>query len=141
MSMMVEAKSNIFEVKRKISTDLCETPHKKRKEGDDILDLARKILLETWGFEDFKSRQGEVIARLIAGENAAVIFPTGGGKSLVYQVPALAFDEYDEKCGRVRGQGLTLIICPLIALMKVIAAKRLFMTLENETSGLICRFY
>lgn len=117
---MVEAKSKISEAKRKLSIDLCETPRKKGKEGDEILDLARKILLETWGFQDFKSRQGEAIARLITGENAAVIFPTGGGKSLVYQVPALAFDE---KCGRIRGQGLTLIICPLIALMKVIAAE------------------
>ncbi len=37
---------------------------------------------------------------------------------MVYQVPALAFDEYDELCGRTRGKGVTLVVSPLIALMK-----------------------
>lgn len=92
---------------------------KERVEENCILDSARKILQEIWKFQDFKSNQGEVIAHLIAGENAVVIFPTGGGKSLVYQIPALAFDGNDERCGRPKGQGLTLVICPLIALMKV----------------------
>ena len=95
---------------------------KKEEEEEEgvIKDVARQILKETWEFDDFKSRQEEAIVRLISGQNAAVIFPTGGGKSLVYQVPALSFDEYDERCGRSRGNGLTLVICPLIALMKVI---------------------
>ena len=62
--------------------------------------LAKRILKRTWGFPDFKHKQQEAIVRLIEGANAVVIFSTGGGKSLEYQVPALAFDEYDRLCGR-----------------------------------------
>lgn len=80
--------------------------------------LARKILKETWGYPAFRLRQEEAIARLIHGGSAAVVFPTGGGKSLVYQVPALAFDEHDRETGGRKG-GLTLVVSPLIALMKV----------------------
>jgi superfamily II DNA helicase RecQ len=80
--------------------------------------LARKILKDTWGFSQFRLRQEEVISRLINGGSAVVVFPTGGGKSLVYQVPALAFDEYDEGKGQEKG-GVTVVVSPLIALMKV----------------------
>lgn len=81
--------------------------------------VARKILRGTWGFPGFKLLQEAAITRLISGCSAAVVFPTGGGKSLVYQVPALAFDDYDELCNRTRGGGVTLVVSPLIALMKV----------------------
>ena len=81
--------------------------------------LARKILKETWGFTSFRHRQEEAIVRLIEGGSAVVVFPTGGGKSLVYQIPALAFDRYDGMSGRAPGGGLTLVVSPLIALMKV----------------------
>lgn len=80
--------------------------------------LARRIVKETWGYSEFRLRQEEVISRLIHGGSAVVVFPTGGGKSLIYQVPALAFDEVDEVDGSARG-GLTLVVTPLIALMKV----------------------
>ena len=81
--------------------------------------IARDILKKTWGYAGFRLAQEAAISRLIEGGNALAIFPTGGGKSLVYQIPALAFDTYDEYCGRTRGGGVTLVISPLIALMKV----------------------
>jgi len=67
---------------------------------------ARKTLQETFGFGDFRPGQAEVVARLLAGRSTLAIFPTGGGKSLCYQLPALLLD------------GLTVVVSPLIALMK-----------------------
>ena len=64
-------------------------------------------LLKTYfGYDTFRDGQETVIENLIAGRSAAAVFPTGGGKSLCYQLPALQFE------------GLTLVISPLIALMK-----------------------
>jgi len=59
-----------------------------------------------FGHSAFRAGQGPVIDSLLAGRSALAIFPTGGGKSLCYQLPALLFD------------GLTLVVSPLIALMK-----------------------
>ena len=98
-----------------------ESLSKKRmkvEDGDPVISLARSILKKTWGFQKFRLKQEIVIARLIAGGSAAVVFPTGGGKSMVFQVPALAFDEYDGICGKIKGDGVTLVVSPLIALMK-----------------------
>ena len=81
--------------------------------------LAQKILQKTWGFQSFRLKQEPVITRLISGGSAVVIFPTGGGKSLVYQIPAIAFDEHDKHRGQPSGGGITLVVSPLIALMKV----------------------
>ena len=67
---------------------------------------ARQLLSETFGFDQFLPGQAEVIEHLLAGHSALAIFPTGGGKSLCYQLPALTFD------------GVTIVISPLIALMK-----------------------
>lgn len=67
---------------------------------------AALILRETFGFAGYRSGQKQVIDRLLSGRSALAIFPTGGGKSLCYQLPALMFD------------GLTVVISPLIALMK-----------------------
>jgi ATP-dependent DNA helicase RecQ len=63
-------------------------------------------LQETFRFSAFRPGQQAVIECLLAGRSALAIFPTGGGKSLCYQLPALLLD------------GLTLVISPLIALMK-----------------------
>ena len=90
----------------------------KLRDDDPVINLARGILRKTWGFQEFRLKQEVAIVRLITGGNAAVVFPAGGGKSVVYQVPALAFDEYDKICGRTRGEGVTLVVSPLIALMK-----------------------
>lgn len=86
--------------------------------SDFARSLARTILRDIWGFEQFRLKQETAITRLIQGGNACVIFPTGGGKSLVYQVPALAFDDYDQHCSQTAGGGMTLVVSPLIALMK-----------------------
>jgi ATP-dependent DNA helicase RecQ len=64
------------------------------------------ILRETFGYQSFRAGQQEVIEAVIAERDSLVIMPTGGGKSLCYQIPALA------------KQGLTLVISPLISLMK-----------------------
>ncbi len=64
------------------------------------------ILRTTFGYDSFRLGQQEVIDTVIAGQNALVIMPTGGGKSLCYQVPALAM------------AGLTVVVSPLIALMR-----------------------
>ncbi|KAL8726570.1 MAG: hypothetical protein Q9181_005986 [Wetmoreana brouardii] len=107
--------------KRKQPKDLFDDTSSKRiRTSDDptALVLAKRILKNTWRFADFRLKQQVVITRLIQGDSAVVIFPTGGGKSLVYQVPALAFNDYDELCGRSAGGGVTLVVSPLIALMK-----------------------
>src|SRR3954469_7808656 len=66
----------------------------------------RDVLRDSFGLTDFRPRQEEVIGHLLAGRSAAAVFPTGGGKSLCYQLPALALP------------GLTVVVSPLIALMK-----------------------
>ena len=63
-------------------------------------------LKRIFGFSSFKGYQENVIRDILAGKNVMVIMPTGGGKSLCYQLPALI------------SEGLTIIISPLIALMK-----------------------
>jgi ATP-dependent DNA helicase RecQ len=69
------------------------------------LDAAREILRSTFGHADFRGLQAGVIAEVLASRSALAVLPTGGGKSLCYQIPAL-----------VR-PGLGLVISPLIALM------------------------
>jgi ATP-dependent DNA helicase RecQ len=70
------------------------------------MDAARTLLLNTFGLPSFRPGQEAVIGALLQGQSALAVFPTGGGKSLCYQLPALMFD------------GLTLVVSPLIALMK-----------------------
>lgn len=118
--MLAETSDNIVGMKR--SLDLEEgSPSKKAKpeDGSTSSALARKILKDTWGFSEFRHKQEQAIARLINGGSVVVVFPTGGGKSLVYQIPALAFDHHDELYSGPRGGGVTLVVSPLIALMKV----------------------
>jgi len=67
---------------------------------------ARRILTEQFGYSDFRPGQTEVITALCESRAALAVFPTGGGKSLCYELPALMWP------------GITLVVSPLIALMK-----------------------
>jgi len=64
------------------------------------------ILKETFGYDQFRTGQLSVINKVLAHKHALAIMPTGGGKSITYQLPAMMFE------------GLTLVISPLISLMK-----------------------
>ncbi|XAM00579.1 RecQ family ATP-dependent DNA helicase [Phycisphaeraceae bacterium D3-23] len=70
------------------------------------LDDARAVLRDVFGHDDFRGIQPDAIGRTLAGQHTLVLMPTGGGKSVCYQVPALLFD------------GLTVVLSPLVALMK-----------------------
>src|ERR1700751_3688326 len=70
------------------------------------LPQAKRILKEVFGFTEFRGGQEDGVPRLLEGLSTLAIFPTGGGKSLCYQLPALMLE------------GLTVVISPLIALMK-----------------------
>jgi ATP-dependent DNA helicase RecQ len=72
---------------------------------DSALEDAREVLRRTFGHQDFRGLQAGVIGEALAGRSALAVLPTGGGKSLCYQIPAL-----------VR-PGLGLVVSPLIALM------------------------
>src|SRR5215213_1257587 len=67
---------------------------------------AKRVLIDRFGHEDFQKGQWEPISAALNGRDALVVMPTGSGKSLVYQLPALMLD------------GLTVVVSPLIALMK-----------------------
>jgi len=67
------------------------------------------VLQEVFGYSAFRGAQGEIVEHVSAGGDALVLMPTGGGKSLCYQVPAIARHR--------EGKGLTLVVSPLIALM------------------------
>ncbi len=70
------------------------------------LDRARQVLADVFGYRDFRSHQGDIIATLISGGDVLALMPTGGGKSLCYQIPSI-----------VR-PGLGVVVSPLIALMQ-----------------------
>jgi ATP-dependent DNA helicase RecQ len=72
----------------------------------DHLATALQLLETVFGYRQFRSRQAAIIEALIAGSDAFVLMPTGGGKSLCYQIPALVRD------------GTGLVVSPLIALMQ-----------------------
>lgn len=99
------------------------------------IDQARRTLRETFGFDAFRDGQEQAITTLLEGRPALAVFPTGAGKSLCYQLPALLLD------------GLTVVVSPLIALMKDqvdflvrrgVAAARLDSTLDPvEARGIL----
>jgi ATP-dependent DNA helicase RecQ len=99
------------------------------------LTAAQELLRTQFGFDQFRTGQSDVIGHLLAGRSSAAVFPTGGGKSLCYQLPAQLLN------------GLTLVVSPLIALMKDqidalqrrgVAAERLDSTRSaEEVSGIM----
>ncbi|WP_353930411.1 ATP-dependent DNA helicase RecQ [Okeanomitos corallinicola TIOX110] len=70
------------------------------------LNEVRTALKQVWGYDDFRPPQGEIINSLLSQKDALVIMPTGGGKSICFQLPALL------------KTGLTLVVSPLVALME-----------------------
>ena len=81
-------------------------PHCTLASVDDHLASARAALARVFGYPDFRGRQAEAVSAVLQGRDVLVLMPTGGGKSLCYQVPALLLP------------GLTMVISPLISLMK-----------------------
>ena len=69
------------------------------------VDDYKEILRKYWGYHDFRSIQLEIINSIADGRDTLGLMPTGGGKSITFQVPALAMD------------GVCIVITPLIALM------------------------
>ena len=67
------------------------------------------ILQEVFGYPAFRGQQAEIVEHVVAGGDALVLMPTGGGKSLCYQIPAIVRHR--------REQGITIVVSPLIALM------------------------
>jgi len=71
-----------------------------------MVESAESILLKYWGYDNFRPGQKDIVDQIHDGKDVLALLPTGGGKSICFQVPALL------------KQGLTLVISPLIALMK-----------------------
>ncbi len=90
-----------------------------------LLKTPQAALKEHFGFSNFLDGQEEVIREIVSGRDGLVVMPTGGGKSLCFQIPALCFP------------GVTLVISPLIALMKdqvdALTARDIPATLINST--------
>ncbi|RNF39683.1 DNA helicase RecQ [Planococcus salinus] len=71
-----------------------------------MLEEARRLLQSYFGYETFRTGQEQAISQVLDGHNSICVMPTGGGKSMCYQIPALAME------------GTTIVVSPLISLMK-----------------------
>ncbi|GET38699.1 RecQ family ATP-dependent DNA helicase [Microseira wollei] len=74
--------------------------------GEKSWEEVRAAFERIWGYEEFRAPQGEIVRSLLSGKDALVVMPTGGGKSICFQLPALLQN------------GLTLVVSPLVALME-----------------------
>ena len=66
----------------------------------------REVLKKYWGYDSFRPLQADIVRSVLSGRDTLGLMPTGGGKSITFQVPGLIFD------------GLTVVVTPLISLMK-----------------------
>src|SRR5260221_4195144 len=86
---------------------------------------SQQALENYFGFREFREPQGEVVSEILSGSDVSVVMPTGAGKSLCYQLPAVLLD------------GVTVVVSPLIALMKdqveQLHAKRVSAAFLNST--------
>ncbi len=98
------------------------------------MDVVFQKLQEHWGFDSFRNSQKDIIDSVLAGNDTIALLPTGGGKSLCYQLPAICLP------------GITIVVSPLIALMKDqvsnlksrgISAAALNSSLSNEQSEIV----
>jgi ATP-dependent DNA helicase RecQ len=81
--------------------------HMLRREAVTVrMNEAKEMLERVFGFADFRPGQREILEAVLAGENILAVMPTGSGKSLCYQLPA------------IMRKGLTIVVSPLIALMR-----------------------
>lgn len=95
-------------------------PNKRTKVDGQATAIAQRLLKDKFGLDGFRHEQEQAISSILSGDNTLVVFPTGAGKSLCYQLPAIAFEELDRLSGENRpaGSGITVVVSPLIALMK-----------------------
>jgi ATP-dependent DNA helicase RecQ len=95
----------VFEAPPGAHAALASTAH-----GRASASAALQVLHEVFGYAAFRGAQREIVEHVVAGGDALVLMPTGGGKSLCYQVPAIVRQR--------AGRGVTLVVSPLIALMQ-----------------------
>ncbi len=83
--------------------------------GDDLQDALRAVLDRYWGYDEFRPLQLEAMQAVVRRRDSLLVLPTGGGKSLCFQAPALLEDDAGAS---VAGRGPAVVVSPLIALMK-----------------------
>jgi replicative superfamily II helicase len=134
LALVVESEDANESGKRRLEDGADVGPPRKKPHQDDTepttpskptrreyLQLARRVLQERFGFEKFREEQERAIVNILSGKNTLVIFPSGAGKSLCYQIPAFAFPDIDAMDGsddRRGGSGISIVVSPLTALMK-----------------------
>src|SRR5689334_17831902 len=88
------------------TTQTSTRPRGKANEGSSCDDDLRRVLKTYWGFDDFLPLQREAMQCVMDDRDSLVVLPTGGGKSLCFQAPAMC------------REGLAIVVSPLLALMK-----------------------
>ncbi|NQW17291.1 MAG: DNA helicase RecQ [Chloroflexi bacterium] len=107
IDIFTTAGEGAHENRERLTVLVAEAPIKMRHETSTVTGSGLKSLLKSrFGFDEFLPLQEDIVTNVLAGKDSLVLMPTGAGKSLCYQLPALCLD------------GLTLVISPLIALMK-----------------------